>query len=120
MYTGYLLSESSRNKLLELYPPKYERVVAHHITHMFPATIDDIPPMPSSIHIIGHIDSGDGVEGFLVEIDDNVIRQDGIFRYHLTYSLANNRKSVETNKYVNDNVKLINPIKITVTPKLFY
>ena len=62
MYTGYLLSESSRNKLLSLFPPKYHDVVCHHITEKFGVPHDaQVPPQPESFVVIGYAEnSGPG------------------------------------------------------------
>lgn len=118
MYTGYLLTEETRSKLLKAYPPKYANVVCHHITEHFPAKRSDpAPAMPNTIKVIGHIDSGDGVEGLLVAINGSSMRPDGS-RYHITHSLADGRKPVETNKYVDDAI-VGNPMDIIVEPKNF-
>ena len=118
MYTGYQLSEKSRKKLLQLFPPKYDRIIAHHITEQFGTYKDDpAPEMPESVKVVGYIDSGDGVEGLLVAINGMTARQDGS-KYHITWSLDGGRKPVETNNYVNDAVP-VKPVSIEVEPKNF-
>lgn len=118
MYTGYLLTEKTRNTLLAQFPAKYERVVAHHITEQFGVSSSHAPPeMPESVEVIGYIDSGDGVEGLLVEVNGTTVRPDGA-KYHITWSLAEGRKPVETNIYVNRATR-IDPIAIEVEPKTF-
>lgn len=118
MYTGYLLTEKTRNELLALFPPKYEKVVAHHITLTFgvPATTPP-PEMPESVTVVGHIDSGDGVEGLLVEVNGTTFRPDGS-RYHVTWSLAEGRKAFETNKHVY-NATAVEAVPMEVEPKTF-
>ena len=118
MYTGYLLTDQTRSKLLAQFPPKYERVVGHHITEKFGVGPEvPAPDMPSSVMVVGYIDSGDGVEGLLVAVNGSTNRKDGS-KYHITWSLANGRKPVETNNYVNDAVD-VEPIAIAVEPKNF-
>lgn len=118
MYTGYLLTDKTRNTLLAQFPPKYEKVVAHHITEQFGVGSEvPAPDMPTSVMVVGYIDSGDGVEGLLVAVNGSTNRKDGS-KYHITWSLGPGRKPVETNKYVNDAVD-VEPISITVEPKNF-
>lgn len=118
MYTGYLLSEKSRSQLLAQFPPKYEKVVAHHITEQFGVPATATPPdMPKTVEVVGYIDSGDGVEGLLVEVNGSVKRPDGS-KYHITWSLAPGRKAVETNIYV-AKAQPIEPVSISVEPKTF-
>lgn len=118
MYTGYLLSETSRIELLEKFPPKYKRVIAHHITEAFGVPADIEPPnIPDSVKVTGYIDSGDGVEGLLVSVNGSNVRPDGS-KYHITWSLDEGRKPVETNIYV-DKAKPVKPIEISVKPKTF-
>ena len=35
MYNGYELESGSRQKLLDLFPPKYPTFIGHHITEKF-------------------------------------------------------------------------------------
>jgi hypothetical protein len=118
MYTGYLLTEKTRNELLALFPPKYEKVVAHHITEQFGVASTHTPPeMPETVTVVGYIDSGDGVEGLLVEVNGTSFRPDGS-RYHVTWSLADGRKAVETNKHVH-NATPVEVVAVEVEPKTF-
>jgi hypothetical protein len=117
MYTGYLISDESRNRLLKLYPPKYSRVLCHHITRDYPVKKETIPEVPTYVMVVGYIDSGDGVEGFLVEIDGSTQRPDGK-QFHITHSIDETHKPVDTNNHV-DKAEKISEIQINVTPKYF-
>ena len=118
MYTGYLLTEKTRNELLALFPPKYEKVVAHHITEQFGVAATTRPPeMPETVTVVGYIDSGDGVEGLLVEVNGLIKRPDGSL-YHVTWSLSEGRKAFETNKYVYS-AKPVEAVSVEVEPKTF-
>ncbi len=118
MYTGYLLTEKTRKTLLAQFPATYSNVVAHHITEKFGVPGDTAPPAaPKSVAVVGYIDSGDGVEGLLVEINGSSDRPGG-GKYHITWSLADGRKAVETNVYTN-RAKPVAPIAIEVEPKTF-
>jgi len=98
MYTAYLLEKESREYLLKMFPPKYGHFLGHHITVEFGVTEDHPLPKEADIHILSHVDSGDGIECFLVSINDSVKRPDGGF-YHLTWSLKPERyKPVDSNR----------------------
>lgn len=121
MYTGYLLDESSREKLLELFPPKYPDVIAHHITEKFGVTkYTEAPEQPKSVKVVGYIDNEENVEGLLIEVNGTLVRESGS-KYHITWSIdrSTGAKPVDTNKYVDDAVRLKQPIYINVTPKVF-
>ena len=118
MYSGYLLTENSRAKLLEIFPPKYSRIICHHITEKFDTPSDEpVPQIPKNVQVTGYIDSGDGVEGLLVKIDGSSIRPDGN-TYHITLSISENRKPKDTNDYIQD-AEPVDPINIMVIPKIF-
>jgi hypothetical protein len=120
MYTGYLLSDESRNRLKALYPPKYPDFIGHHVTAIFGVKADTPPPeMPESIRVIGYADDGEKVEGFLVEVDGTIKRPAGGV-FHLTWSIDRSlgAKPVDTNEVIK-NANLIDHIEIKVTPKNF-
>ena len=118
MYTGYLLTEKTRNELLALFPARYNNVVAHHVTVQFGVSATATPPAePDTIKVVGHIDSGDGVEGLLVEVNGSTMRSDGSL-YHVTWSLADGRKAFETNKYVHL-AESVESVDMDVEPKTF-
>lgn len=119
MYTGYELTEESRNKLAQLYPPKNPTWLGHHITEVFGVKGDyPKPDSPDTVSVIGYLESN-GIEGFLVSVDGNVDRPSG-GKYHITWSIDKSKgvKPLHTNKLVN-NPQRISPIEINVTPKVF-
>jgi hypothetical protein len=119
MYTGFLLTEESRAKLLALFPPKYERVIAEHVTHTFGVPATATPPaMPESLAVVGYIDDMHGVEGLLVAVNGSINRPDGSL-FHVTWSLAEGRKAFETNLSVRNAVLLPEAIPFEATPKTF-
>ena len=83
MYSAYVLSEESRKELAVQFPPKYSKFVGHHVTHEFPAT--EVPPVQHCV-VISHLDSGDGLECFVVQVNGDSGRPDKGC-YHLTWSL---------------------------------
>lgn len=118
-YTGYLITETSREKILKRFSPKYSRVICHHITEKFgvPST-EEVPNIPHIIMVDGYYDSGDGVEGLLVSVNGQYRRPDGNL-YHITLSLNEGRTPAESNDYTEQGKVLREPFTIMVTPKVF-
>lgn len=131
-YAAYVILESSREKLLESFAPKYPDVIAHHITHKYGANETDLPPMPNQVRVTGYHDSG-AIEVLVVAVDDarHQKRRDGETPryYHITLSL-DRAKGVEP-KHSNDVLQQLvdqfgedaldnmpEPLKISVIPSL--
>ena len=119
MYTAYTLTNVSKKTLYLLYPPKYPEHIGHHITEEFgvPAGTE-APDDPTLVEVVGYIDNGEGVEGFLVEVNGTSDRSSG-GKYHITWSIDREKgyKPFHTNDYTDDAVA-IRPIRITVTPEV--
>jgi hypothetical protein len=120
MYNGYELESGSRQKLLDLFPPKYSTLIGHHITEKFGIKDKEVPEQPNKVMVVGYIDNGEDVEGFLVEIDGTSDRPEG-GKYHITWSIdrASGAKPYHTNMYVDKAVPLKRPIEIDVDAKYF-
>lgn len=102
MYTAYVLTEETREALLELYPPKYDKVIAEHITVDF--GVPEGTPLPEGdwIKVIGEADSKDGLQALVVSVDGAYKRPDGKV-YHITWSLdADKYKPVDSNELIAD------------------
>ncbi|MBB3860216.1 hypothetical protein GGQ88_001482 [Novosphingobium hassiacum] len=94
MTTGWKLTGECREALLAAHPPRYERVVADHVTLSISGT-----QLPAEVHvatIIGRTDDGSGVEALVVVIEGSTIRPDGK-TWHITWSLAEGRSARESN-----------------------
>jgi len=93
---GWKLDPGQRAELLERFDPKYEKVVADHVTLV--AKVADDTPLPDTIpaEAIGHIDDASGVEALVVAIDGSTDRPDGS-TYHITWSLGPRRQANESN-----------------------
>lgn len=118
-YSAYVLDEHSRNLLKEKFPPKYPEFIGHHITYKFGVAKGSEPPSdPSSVNVIGYADE-DGLEALVVSIDNSSERPDGSV-YHITWSLdrSKGKKPVHSNDLVKSGYDKIEPIKISVKPKI--
>ena len=117
MYTAYVLSDESRDLLMKKYPPKYQRVIAHHITVKFGVPEGTEPPADADIKVVGYADSGDGIEALVVVIDGNSQRGNGQY-FHITWSLDPDKyKPVDSNKLIGyNNYTLTLPTAINAEP----
>lgn len=122
MYTAYVLNEASRDLLKKRFPPKYSTFIGHHVTHEF--GVDDevlswMEPMPKGqIKVVGYVDDGEGLEALVVSVNGSTERPDGK-TYHITWSLNEGRKPVESNDLLtNKQYTLTMPIAIEARPEL--
>ena len=116
---GWLLDEEDRERLLEQFPPKYEKAVAHHVTLQTGAEREPLPPAVNA-RIVGHTDDGKGVEAMAVEVDGSTARPDGS-TYHITWSLGDGRRARESNDVLRDRgwQRFDQPIPIKLEPGRF-
>lgn len=114
-YDALVIDEKSRDKLAEIFPPKYPEFIGHHTTLKFGVKKnDDVPQLPSSMKVVGHSEE-DGLEALVVELDGKSKREDGSV-YHITWSLDRNKgkKPVHSNSLVSKGWKKIsNPIHVS-------
>ena len=73
-----------------------------------------------TVEVVGYIDDGKGVEGFLVAIDGSTNRPSG-GKYHLTWSIDRSKgaKPVHTNAHTGEAKPLKRYIEIDVEAKYF-
>ncbi len=116
---GWLLAKDDREKLLEQFPPRYDNVVAHHVTLQTNAEREPFPG-PVKAQVVGRTDSGQGVEAMVVAIDGSTDRHDGS-TYHITWSLADGRRARESNDVLRDRGwdKLDHAIPVKLEPGRF-
>jgi hypothetical protein len=114
---GWRLPPHERSQLLERFPPKYDNVIADHVTLRVGAT--ELPPKPAA-QIIGRADDGDSLECLVVELDGTTDRPDGS-TYHITWSLGPGRKAIESNDVLSDQSwePIGEPIAIELEPARF-
>ena len=116
---GWLLAEDDREKLLQKFPPKFEKTVAHHVTLKSEAERE---PLPNDVkaEVVGHTDDESGVEAMVVAIDGTTGRPDGS-TYHITWSLGEGRRARESNDVIRERgwQKLDQPIPVKLQPGRF-
>ena len=99
--TGWKLPSEERPSLLERFPPKYENVVADHVTLRVGANPETPLPRDVAAEIVGRANDGAGVECLVVSIDGTTDRPDGS-TYHITWSLGAGRRARESNDVLRD------------------
>jgi hypothetical protein len=117
---GWKLPRSDREALLERFPPRYENVVADHVTLRVDATPDTPLPRKPDAHVIGRADDGDSLECLVVALDGATDRPDGS-TYHITWSLGPGRQARESNDVLREKgwEPLPAPIEIELEPARF-
>jgi hypothetical protein len=118
--TGWKLPHDEREMLLNRFPPKYEKVIADHVTLRVGATAESPLPRKPEARIVGRADDGRSLECLVVELDGTTDRPDGS-TYHITWSLGPGRKAVESNDVLRERgwEPLPAPIAVTLEPARF-
>lgn len=118
--TGWKLDREEREALLLRFPPAYEHAVADHVTLLADAPPDSPLPTATTGEIVGRTDDRRGVQAMIMRIEGTSNRPGGGF-YHVTWSLAEGRRAVESNDVIAQGgwEALDRPIPITLTPARF-
>ena len=118
-FTGWKLDPEERATLLAQFPPRYERVIADHVTLAFKPTNPKLPTETEG-EIVGETDDGAGVQALVVRIAGTTDRPDGS-TYHITWSLGPGRDAKESNDVLRDRSwrALDRERRIRLKPKLF-
>jgi len=118
--TGWKLPTEERDALLHRFPPKYDNVVADHVTLRVEATPETPLPRKPQAHVVGRADDGTSLECLVVELDGTTDRPDGS-TYHITWSLGPGRKARESNDVLRDQgwKPIAAPIDVELEPARF-
>jgi hypothetical protein len=118
--TGWKLPAYDREMLLQRFPPKYENVIADHVTLRVGATPQTPLPAKPEAQIVGRADDGTSLECLVVQLDGTTDRPDGS-TYHITWSLGPGRMARESNDVLRDQgwEALLTPIGIELEPARF-
>jgi|SRR5947209_17272834 hypothetical protein len=118
--TGWKLPREERERLLQRFEPKYENVIADHVTLRIGATPKTPLPRKPEAQIVGRADDGVSLECLVVELDGTTDRPDGS-TYHITWSLGDGRKARESNDVLRGRgwTRLDAPIAVELEPARF-
>lgn len=114
MTNGWTLDPAERDALLRDHPPRYDEVVAHHVTLDVRASK---PPQDVRAAVLGATDDDKGVEALVVSIDGSVDRPDGSI-FHITWSLGEGRSAKESNDVLRERgwKEWDHPVSLTLIP----
>ena len=117
---GWKLPGDERKLLLDRFRPKYEKVVADHVTLSTGATPQTPLPKEVSAEIVGRTDDGDSLECLVVALDGTTDRPDGS-TYHITWSLGPGRRARESNDVLRERgwQPLGEPLPVRLEPARF-
>jgi hypothetical protein len=119
--TGWKLPREERERLLAQFLPKYENVIADHVTLRVGVTPEaPLPRKAGKSRIVGRADDEDSLECMVVEMDGTTDRPDGS-TYHITWSLGPGRKARESNEVLRDQgwKPIDPPVAIELEPARF-
>jgi hypothetical protein len=118
--TGWKLAYDDRDQLLQRFPPKYENVIADHVTLRTGATPATPLPRKPAAQIVGRADDRKSLECLVVELDGTTDRPDGS-TYHITWSLGPGRKARESNDVLRERgwEPIDAPIPVELEPARF-
>ena len=118
--TGWKLPQGDRERLLQLFRPKYENVVADHVTLRVGATPGTPLPRKPEARVVGRADDEQSLECLVVELDGTTDRPDGS-TYHITWSLGPGRKARESNDVLREQgwQHLPSPVPVDLDPARF-
>ena len=121
-YYSFVLDENERSKLLSLYPPKFSKVIANHVTMCMKQNVAAFDKYLDEFYdgvIIGMVTDGRSIEAMIVDMNFNgkISHQCDGRRLHCTWSLDPDEEWEETGKKVkpvnsNDLIKLYDAVKI--------
>ena len=118
--TGWKLPRDERDLLLGRFPPKYENVVADHVTLGTGAPPQTPLPRKPEARIVGRADDGKSLECLVVALDGTTDRPDGS-TFHITWSMGPSRAARESNDVLRDTgwQPLPSPVDVTLEPARF-
>ncbi len=118
--TGWKLPRDEREMLLQRFEPKYDNVIADHVTLRTGTTPDTPLPRRPEARIVGRADDGRGLECLVVELDGTTDRPDGS-TYHITWSLGPGRLARQSNDVLRDHgwEHIDAPIPVELEPARF-
>src|SRR4051794_12032436 len=117
---GWGLPRNERGQVLARFPPKYENVIADHVTLESGGTPGTPLPHEPEARIVGQADDGRSLECLVVELDGTTDRPDGS-TFHITWSLGVGRNARESHDVLRDRgwQNLPSPIPIELEPARF-
>lgn len=116
-YEAFVLDDYTREVLLKRFPPKFDSVVAHHITNLFGVPKQDNRPFGQRFMftVVGYA-CNERIEALVVSRDGGTHRPDG-GTYHITLSLDKDQgaRPVHSNDLIKQGYKRVDPVAFFAT-----
>lgn len=119
-YNGYSIDGAVRDKLLERFPPMFDRVAMHHITYQY-GVEESLPPTATVAKIIATV-SNDRAQALIVEINGTTKRPNGqTFHITVSYAASQGASAKDSNQAIAESPwePLERPMTIPITPRWF-
>lgn len=117
-YVGWEIPERDRANLKNIFNPSYSRFFGHHCTLQFGVLETVDLPVEIDGYVVGEVDR-DGVQALVLMIGGDINRPGGGL-YHITWSLDNNHKPVDSNAAIDTGWHIIDhPVHVNLVPKFF-
>ena len=113
-YTAFNLTKEARQLVLNLFTPKFNNVVAHHITYKFNVSENDTIPSITTAKIVGYAED-ENAQAVVVEVEGSSQRPDGGI-LHITICHNSSVKPYYSNNLIAKGFTKINPVEINVKP----
>jgi hypothetical protein len=123
-YLAFVLDDASRAHLLQAVPPKFEKVIAHHVTIIFPhnkpaeqlmrAAFADMMSKEMEAEVVRHC-IGEHIEAVGISFNGTTMRPLGGY-YHVTVSLEPPAKPVDSNKLFADDAPVGTVSSLAIKP----
>lgn len=119
LYSGWELTTEAREELIKKYPPLYSNVVCHHITYEYGPEAK-LPPK-AKVEVVGRTTSMIGLDVLIVKINGSFVREHNDSIYHITLSLGQGKRPVDSNRAAKEGLWVIDeaPFEVEATPKQF-
>ena len=82
LYVALNLTEASRQRILERFPPKFSEIKADHITYDFGVEADAELPEISDVRLHAYVCDEESLEALIVSVNGSTQRPQSHFPHH--------------------------------------
>lgn len=119
-FNGYSIDGPVRDKLIDLFPPMFDRVALHHITYQY-GVEESLPPTATVAKIVATV-SNERAQALVVEINGTTERPNGqTFHITVSYAASQGASAKDSNQAIAESPwePLERPMTIPITPRWF-
>lgn len=119
-YVGWALPEGERERLLKMFPPAHENVIAHHVTDVF-GVDDSYPISDETSGVVVGVAQDERIQALVFEIGGGTERADGR-TYHSTWSIdraAGAKPKMSNDVIASHGWRMVPRVRVTLLPSRF-